>query len=317
MPVIARPTTALLVLLLATAPLAAAGRTVTDAAGRNVTITDTSRIVAIGGAVTEILYALGAEDHIVAVDQTSTFPARAQTKASVGYMRTLAPEGVLSVNPTLVLAIEGSGPKDAIEVLEKASVPFVLVPEAHDAAGIVKKISFVADAIGEQKRGRQLADMVSADLATLAAETAKITEKRKAIFVLSMGGGAPMVAGEHTAADAAFALAGVENALVGFSGYKPANDESAMAAAPDAIVVMGERSHQMTPAAVFAVPAFADTPAAKAGRLVSLSGAYLLGFSPRMAHAARDLAAGIYPEMAVPPLPARPWTEDFAATPGQ
>jgi iron complex transport system substrate-binding protein len=130
-----------------------------------------------------------------------------------------------------------------------------------------------------------------------------------------MGGGAPMVAGQHTAADAAFALAGVKNALSGFNGYKPANDESAMAAAPDAIVVMGERSHEMTPETVFAVPAFAGTPAAKAGRLVSLSGAYLLGFSPRMAHAAHDLAAGVYPEAALKPLPARPWTEDSGALP--
>lgn len=285
-------------------------RTVVDADGRSVTITDTTRIVSIGGAVTEILYALGLEDRIIAVDLTSDFPARAQAKASVGYMRTLSPEGVLSVNPGLVLAVQGSGPKEAIDVLEKASVPFVLVPEAYDGDGVIAKIRFVADAVGEHERGEALATAVAADFATLAADRAKIATHRKAVFMLSMGGGAPLLAGRKTSADAIFALAGVDNALPGFDGYKPANEESAMAAEPDAVVIMAERGHVMTPDAVFATAAFAGTPAARDRRLVALPGSYLLGFSPRAAHAAHDLLAAIYPELALSPLPLRPWTAD-------
>ena len=45
--------------------------TVKDAAGRSIAITDPSRIVSVGGAVTEILYALGLESRIIAVDSTS------------------------------------------------------------------------------------------------------------------------------------------------------------------------------------------------------------------------------------------------------
>jgi iron complex transport system substrate-binding protein len=292
----------------------AESRTVVDAAGRTVTITDTTRIVSIGGAVTEILYALGVEDRVIAVDLTSTFPARVREKTSIGYMRTLSPEGVLSVDPGLVLAIEGSGPKEAIDVLEKASVPLVLVPEAHDGEGVLRKIRFVADAVGEHERGKALAAAVSDDLATLAYETARIGERRKAVFVLSMGGGAPMVAGDGTAAAAIFALAGVDNALGGFNGYKQASDEAAFASAPDAVVAMAE-GHGTNAANVFALPAFAGTPAARDSRLIVMSGAYLLSFSPRAAHAAHDLAAGIYPDLALSALPPRPWTEDSATPP--
>ncbi len=53
---------------------ARAPTTVTDAGGRQVKVGDTSRIVSIGGDVTEILYALNATPKIVAVDSTSTFP---------------------------------------------------------------------------------------------------------------------------------------------------------------------------------------------------------------------------------------------------
>ncbi|HVY21113.1 MAG TPA: ABC transporter substrate-binding protein [Bauldia sp.] len=289
---------------------AAEQRTIVDAAGRSVPIADTSRIVAIGGAVTEILYALRLEDRIVAVDLTSDFPERAQQKASVGYMRTLSPEGVLSVAPSLVLAIEGSGPKEAIDVLEKASVPFVLVPEAHDAAGVVAKIRFVADVVGEHEKGKALANAVAADLATVAASRPPQDQRRKAIFVLSMAGGGPMVAGEGTSAADVFALAGVQNALTGVTGYKAANEEASMQAMPDAVVMMSRGEHVANADEVFASAAFAGTPAAHDKRLVVLPGEYLLGLGPRTAQAARDLFVGIYPDRPPPAVPERPWSTD-------
>ncbi len=270
---------------------------------------DTSRIVSVGSAITEILYALGVEDRVVAVDTTSLYPPRAQEKASVGYMRALSAEGVLSVNPSIIIAVQGSGPAEAVAVLEAASVPFILIPEAVDADGVVRKIRAVAAAIGEPARGEALAAAVAADIATLASMRDRIETRRKAVFVLSMGGGSPMVGGRDTGADAIFKLAGIDNALAAMSGYKPASEEAAIAAAPDAVVVMSERSHDLTAEDVFAVPAFAGTPAAEAGRFVSLPGIYLLGFGPRVAHAARDLAASVYPELGLPELPDRPWVD--------
>ena len=77
--------------------------TVKDAAGRSIAITDPSRIVSVGGAVTEILYALRLESRIIAVDSTSLYPPHALAeKPSVGYMRQLSPEGVLGLGPSLV-----------------------------------------------------------------------------------------------------------------------------------------------------------------------------------------------------------------------
>jgi iron complex transport system substrate-binding protein len=289
-------------------PAAAAPVTLVDAAGRSVTVSDSSRIVAIGGTVTEILYALGLEDRIVGVDQTSNYPAAAAQKPNVGYMRALSPEGVLSLRPSVVIAIEDSGPKDTIDVLERASVPFVLVPKAHDAESVAKTIHFVAEAVGETKKGEALASAIGADLATVAALRDRIKERRKAIFILGMNGDALMVAGSHTGAADIFALAGIDNALAAMEGYKPAGDEATLAAAPEALVMMSERSGSVSDDAVFAAPALSATPAAKNRRLIRMSGTYLLNFGPRTAHAARDLAAAVYPDLKLPALPARPWT---------
>ena len=65
------------------------------------------RIIAIGGSITEIIYALGAEDKLVAVDSTSMYPASAlERHPDVGYMRALSAEPVLSVAPDVILAID-------------------------------------------------------------------------------------------------------------------------------------------------------------------------------------------------------------------
>jgi iron complex transport system substrate-binding protein len=297
-----------LVLAFLATPAAAAPVTLVDAAGRSVTINDASRIVAIGGTVTEILYALGIEDWVVGVDQTSNYPPAATEKPTVGYMRALSAEGVLSLRPSVVIAIEDSGPKDTIDVLERASVPFVLVPKAHDADGVAKTIRFVAEAVGETEKGEALASAVGADLATVAAMRDGIKERRKAVFILGMNGDALMVAGSHTGAADIFALAGVDNALAAMEGYKPAGDEATLAAAPEALVMMSERSGNVSDDTVFAAPALSATPAARDRRLIRMSGTYLLNFGPRTAHAARDLAASVYPDLKLPALPARPWT---------
>ena len=74
---------------------------------------DTSRILSIGGDVTEILYALKAQGKIIAVDSTSQFPAEAlKEKPNVGYLRALSAEGVLSTNPSVIIASKDAGPPD-------------------------------------------------------------------------------------------------------------------------------------------------------------------------------------------------------------
>jgi iron complex transport system substrate-binding protein len=304
----------LLAAILATSA-AAEPHTVTGADGRAVTVEDASRIVSVGGTVTEILYALGLGDRIVGVDLTSTYPADASRKPRVGYMRQLAAEGVLALGPSVIIAIEDSGPPETVEVLSRTSVPFVLVPKAHDAAGVAASIRLIAEAAGVPEEGAALADAVEADLAAVETMLDGIEERRKAVFVLGVGGGAPTVAGSNTAAAYMFALSHVDNAMAAADGYKPSSDEAVVASAPYAVVLMADRSHQLTDEQVLSVPAFTGTPAAQNGRLVRMDGGYLLNFGPRTAHAARDLAAAIYPEAELPALPPRPWTTD--TPPGQ
>ncbi|MFT0861347.1 heme/hemin ABC transporter substrate-binding protein [Ancylobacter sp. G4_0304] len=305
---------AALLLLSGAAP--AQPRTVTDKAGVQHVVGDTSRVVTVGGAATEIVYALGLGDRVVAVDVSSTYPPEAlATKPNVGYIRALSPEGVLAVDPTLIIAMDNAGPPDAVKVLRSASIPFVTVPGAHDPEGIIAAIRFIADIMGVPEKGEELANAVAADFTALEAVRDKIAAPRKATFVLSTSGAAPVVGGAGTTADDMFRLAGVTNAMAAVQGYKPAVDEAMLAAEPDALVLMQDRNHGVTDEALAAMPAFAGTPAAVNKRFLRLDGGYLLGFGPRTPQAARDLAAAVYPELNLPLLPSHSWTAGSAAKP--
>lgn len=256
---------------------------------------DASRIVAIGGSVTEIIYALGEEGRLIARDSTSVYPQAALKLPDVGYMRQLSPEGVLSVNPSAIIALEGSGPKEAVEVLKKAKVPYLTVPETFDRAGIVAKIKVIGAAIGAGQKADELAGDVDRTLALAEQRAAGIAQRQRVLFILSVQDGKILASGTDTAADGIIRLAGGENVITAFNGYKQISEEAIATANPDLILMMDRAgSHGPDDAELLAHPAIATTPAGRDKRLIRMDGAYLLGFGPRTADAAHDLAVALY-----------------------
>src|SRR5258708_2956137 len=192
----------------------AAGITVHDARDRDVTIADPARIVSIGGAITEILYALGFEDRLAGVDTTSLYPPAAlRDKPNVGYMRQLSAEGVLGLNPSLGLAVQGSGPKETMAVLEAAQLPLVLVPEPFSERGLTEKTKLAAHARGAARRAECLTRPVSGDLAQRRERRAKVTRPVRVMFVMSLLKGRARAGGQKTAANEIISLAGGVNAI--------------------------------------------------------------------------------------------------------
>ncbi|MER8663218.1 hemin ABC transporter substrate-binding protein [Mesorhizobium sp. M1148] len=255
---------------------------------------DTSRIAAIGGSITEIVYALGEEGHLVARDSTSRYPAAAVALPDVGYMRQLSPEGVLSVNPSGILALHGSGPREAVDVLKKSSVPFIDVPEHYSHDGILEKIRIVGKALGVDAKAETLVAETDAKLKAAEKQTASIKQRKRILFVLSIQGGKILAAGTDTAGDGIIKLAGAVNAVEGFSGYKQMSDEAVVTARPDVILAMKNAGPPIAEAELFAIPSITSTPAGEGRKLTLMDGSYLLGFGPRTADAIHDLAASLY-----------------------
>lgn len=255
---------------------------------------EADRIVAIGGAITEILYALDLGPEVVGVDTTSLYPPEAlKTKPNVGYFRAFSAEGVLSLRPSLVIAAEGAGPPDAIKLLRDSGVTVERLPDEFSAEGVVDKIEVIGRLAHAQDRAARLSQSVARDFRELDALRARVNGHARVLLVLAMPGGRPLVAGRRTAGDAMIRLAGGVNVAGDFDGYKQMSDEAVVAAAPDVIVMMGSGPSARD---VFAMPAFAMTPAAAKRRLVRMDGLSLLGFGPRTPQAAKDLLAAFYPD---------------------
>jgi iron complex transport system substrate-binding protein len=276
----------------AVAQTTAAGATGTAAA------TDTSRIVSIGGDVTEILYALGAGDRIVAVDSTSQFPPEAlATKKNIGYLRALSTEGVLAVNGSAILASSAAGPPEVVKALKGSSVPYVEVKDDTTPEGIVAKVKLVAGIVGQASKGEAMARDIEARFAQLATARARIPKARKVLFVLNAQGGRAMVGGRNTSADSVIRLAGAENAAASIEGFKTISEEGLAEAQPDVILAIDSHSSAHNVDQLMAMASVQTTPAGRDKRLVRMEPLFLLGFGPRTPEAAKELMARVYPDL--------------------
>ncbi len=258
------------------------------------------RIASLGGAVTEILYRLGAGPRIAIVDTTSVYPAEAlREKPNAGYLRALSAEGLLSVGPDLVIAAEGAGPPAVLEQIREAGIPVAIIAERHTAEGVLEKIRSVGHQVGLEVEAEVLSRAVGTSFAALGERRARITRPARALVVLSLANGRVMAGGRDSTADGILALAGLRNAAEGLTGFKPISDEAIIAAAPEVVIVMSNGGHALTADTVFAEgTALAQTPAAAKRALVAMDGLALLGFGPRTPESAEALMRAAYPERA-------------------
>lgn len=263
---------------------------------------DTRRIVSAGNGVTEIIYALGAGDRVIAVDQTSTWPAAVNELPRLGYHRQLSAEGILALEPTLLIGTQDMGPPATLAQLESAGVEVEALSVDYSAQSIEQQIKSLADILGLEPEGEALwADIRdSLDTAkTLAASYEQKHQKKvPVLFLLTMGGRAPSVAGKGTAANAMIALAGGYNPAE-FQGYKTISNEALFLLAPEVIVFPGSTSNpDMTPEKLLEqMPTLKQTPAARNGRIVAIDGNILLGgLGPRTGDVALSLAKTFYSE---------------------
>lgn len=253
----------------------------------------TPRVVSVGGALTEIVYRLNAQKWLVATDTTSTYPAAALLLPKVGYQRSLSAEGLLALQPTLLLATADAGPPAALEQLRAAGVKTVRASGEHTFESMIANVVGVASQLDLSEDGAVLAGSLRDEWLATRAAVQKLASPPRVMFVLSHAANNVQVAGEKTAADAMIALAGGVNALGGFKGYRPLSSEAAIAAAPDVVLCTREGIEALGGVdALLVRPGLSLTPAGRAKRVLAPDALYLLGFGPRIPHAVRDLAQG-------------------------
>jgi len=244
------------------------------------------RVVSLGGSVTEIVYDLGQGGRLVGDDLSSLYPEAATRLPRVGYYRAVPVEGILALRPDLVLASENAGPPQALERLASLGLTVRRVSDAPSVDSLYRRVEQVAEVLGVPQAGETLAARLRAEIDTARA----IPAPRHRALLLVNRSGQFLAAGRDTAANALLGLAGQDNALAAQRGYKPLSAEGLAALAPEMIVITSASLQAVGGmAALRASPGVADTPAARAGRIVSMDDLLALGLGPRLALAIREL----------------------------
>ncbi|CAO96874.1 heme/hemin ABC transporter substrate-binding protein [Erwinia tasmaniensis] len=235
----------------------------------------TERIVSIGGDVTQIIYALDAQQELVARDSTSLHPAVVQKLPDVGYMRQLNAEGILALEPTLVIASELAKPTLALQQVEKSGVRVITITGQPRIDAIAEKIHAVAAALHREEDGQALQEKVKMQLSSVPGRPLPI----KVLFILAHQGMGTMGAGSGTSADAAILAAGLQNAMSGIERYQPLSQEGVIASAPQLIVATTDGIRTLGGSEnLWKLPGIAMTPAGKARQLLIVDDMALTGF---------------------------------------
>lgn len=259
------------------------------------TVSAKERIVSVGGAVTEIIYALGGADQVVATDTTSYYPEAAKKTPKVGYQRQLTAETILSFKPTLVIVTTDAGPKAALEQLKTAKVNIKTIKASRNIADIKAMVKDVADAIGKKTEGTKLLAKIADDEKKLAAKIAKTALPKKVMFLLNHGGGKPRAAGTGTAAESVIAMTGSQNAVQSYKGYKTLTPEALITLKPDVLLMTNQGVESLGGVKnVGKIPGVSSTPAAANDKIIVMDALEMLGFGPRTVATALKLHDGIY-----------------------
>ena len=272
------------------------------------------RLISVGGANTEILYALGLGECIAAIDTSSTYPQQTKQKPKVGYMRALSAEPILAIKPTLIVIDEGAGPPETILQLNRFQIPLLSLAATRDFAGLHAAINAIGEQTNRLEQATQLNQKIIQDVSLLnryleknpsGKDDSSPNQPPRIAFLMNLEAREALLAGTHTAANSMIQLAGGENAVTHFSGYKTVAAEALAKLNPDIIITTHRavesvntapsNTHKDIVQSIAALPALKLTQAARDQRIYIFDTQYLLGFGPRSAEAALALAKMIQP----------------------
>lgn len=286
--------------------------TVTDMQGTEVTVTDTSRILALDiyGSLARIVFELGLGESVVGRDTSSAFPEILDLPLVTTNGHQLSAEAILALDPTVILTDTSLGPWDVILQLRDAGVPVVVLDPKRNLDAVGPLIRATAEALGVPEAGAELAERTDTAVARTLAQIAAVapdvpSRKPRMVFLYARGqSGVYYVFGTGSGADALItALGGVDVASeVGLDGMRPLTDEGLVAAAPDVILMMskGLESVGGVDGLLDRLPAVASTPAGQNRRIVDMDDSQILSFGPGTAEVLDALAVAIYAPEAAP-----------------
>jgi iron complex transport system substrate-binding protein len=258
--------------------------------------------VGVSKQINEFMYAIGAQDNLVARDLTSIYPPAIRSLPSVGYHRALSAEGIISMKPTLFLTDGNVGPDAVLDQLKKVGIPMLVIKpgESLDSAQMLMV------QLGKQFHREKAADSVIAQwrsgMDSIWKDTAQWTGKpHPRVLIMHFGqiGNSYLAVGGNGPATQMLHWAGAANAIDSTRSMTRLTPELIAQLAPDVIIATDVGFDRVGSADKFAsLPGVNLTPAGRNKRIYRINEQELLYFGPRTPATVRELVPMVHPAAA-------------------
>ncbi len=243
-----------------------------------------SKIVSVGGSVTETVAALGHSDKLIGVDLSSVYPKEVTSKLpNIGYWLRLTQEGILSLKPENVIISSEAKPIKIVNQLPKFGINTHIIDDKPSIESAKKKIRQVAKFLNETKKAELIIERIEKNILLVKNEI-KDKKKPRVLFVFSRGKGTLMAAGTKTKPGIMINLAGGENVL-DFEQYSKISSESILEMNPDIIIKTYHAGSSGLDEKIVS-----STNAGKNNSIYSMDMLLISGFTVRIDKALQDLS---------------------------
>lgn len=239
-----------------------------------------TQIVSMSATATEMLFAIGAGDLVVAVDSNSNFPADAPVTELSAYEPNI--EAIAAYEPDLVLT-DGTGDLDA--GLEKLDIEVLALPAAQDLDDTYAQITQLGEVTGHETEAKELVEEMQADIEDLVADLPERTEPLTYFHELD---NTLYSVTSDTFIGALYALAGLENIADAADeggasgGYPQVSTEFLVSADPDLIFLADTKCCEQTAQTFAQRPGFGELSAVQADQVVELDDDVASRWGPRV-----------------------------------
>jgi len=249
-----------------------------------------SRIVSLSPTATETLFAIGAGDQVVAVDDQSDFPKSAPRTSLSGYTPNV--EAIAALRPDLVVI--AFDPKGLSDALGRLRIPVVFQNAAPTLPAAYRQIRQLGKATGHVREANRLTSKMTRRIATIVAKARSQVSNASVYHELD-----PTLysATSKTFVGRVYALFGLENiadaASSGGSQYPQLSPEYVIASNPDLIVLADTVCCDQKPQTVAARPGWSRLDAVRSGSIVRLDDSIASRWGPRLVNLVRAVGTGL------------------------
>lgn len=264
--------------------------TITDDLQNTITLeAPAQRLVSLGPAKTEILFAIGAGDQVVGRDASSDFPLQAEDVTNIGDLYALLNTDLIAgLEPDLVLASETTAPEQVAQ-LQQVGIPVYWMADPDDIEGLYGDINIVGQLTGHT-------DEAGALVAELQARLAEVQSR--------ITGQAPVTAFyELDASDPATPYSAQPGSSIDLlanqaGGQLVAADSlDALVAQNPTVILLGDANYGVTVESVAQRPGWGSLAAVQNNRVYAFDNDLVDRPGPRWIDAIEQLAAFFYPDL--------------------